>query len=74
MRAPLPVETLVARQFSLAGCWRLDAAASLVLAGTAPDVPGVCAFVMEGFLHCCMREWECFRGMHGLRLIEGAEW
>ena len=27
----------------------------------------------DGFYHCSIREWECFKGMHGVTLIEGAE-
>jgi hypothetical protein len=48
MPAPLPVQALVEGQFSLIGCWQLDQAASLVLVGAAPDIPGVYAFAMNG--------------------------
>lgn len=51
MRPPLTVQTLVEGKFSQIGCWQLDDAASLVLDGTAPDEPGVYAFVMDGFAH-----------------------
>lgn len=48
MRPPLPVQSLLDGQFSHIGCWQLDESASLMLAGTAPDVPGVYAFAMNG--------------------------
>lgn len=47
MRPPLPVQTLIDGQFSRIGCWKLDEGASLALAGSAPDVPGVYAFARD---------------------------
>lgn len=48
MRPSLSVQTLLDGQFSRIGCWQLDERATLVLAGSAPDVPGVYAFVING--------------------------
>ncbi len=51
MRPPLAVQALVDGQFTRIGSWQLDEAKSLVLAGAAPDVPGVYAFTMAGVAH-----------------------
>lgn len=48
MLPQLSVETLLAGNFSLLGCWKLSERASLVLSGSAPNLPGVYAFAHDG--------------------------
>jgi hypothetical protein len=51
MRPPLTLDALIEGQFCRIGQWQLDDTASLVLNGSAPNEPGVYAFVIDGIAH-----------------------